>query len=295
MRKQDRSYFYGKTGQRLLVQEWGAEDQPVVLLVHGFPGCADHGGLMALSSMWGSFRLIAMDRPGYGQSDLQKKLTPLKFAEQIKEFLDEIKIDKLSIITVSGGAPFAMAVAYLLKDRVLKLTSVAGVAPLTIKNSRYMSSQQRRMWMLRRLVPQSVLEFAMHRMWEGGIDKIDQFLFSESNAFSLPDQKVFANPTVGPILISTLRTALAQGPGAILEDLSVYVRSWGFPLDEITCPVTLWHGSSDDVVHYKYAEEMKSLLAKAELKFISDEGHYSLSLNCRDAIIADLLRVNSKV
>src|SRR5207253_3223859 len=178
---------------------------------HGFPGCADHGGLMALSSTWGSFRLIAMDRPGYGKSDLQKNLTPLKFAEQIIEFLNTKNIDKLSIITVSGGAPFAMAVAYLLKDRVLKMTSVAGVAPLTMKNSRYMNSQQRRMWMLRRLVPQSVLEFTMNRLWASGIEKMDQFLFSESSAFSLPDQKVFSNPVVGPILMSTLKTALAQG------------------------------------------------------------------------------------
>lgn len=273
----------------MLIQEWGAEDQPVVLFVHGFPGCADHGGLMATSSKWGAFRLIAMDRPGYGKSDLQKKITPSKFAEQIQTFLNEKNIRKLSIITVSGGAPYAMAIAYLLKDRVRKLTSVAGVVPLTLKNCFYMSSAQRRMWMLRTFVPEPVLEYTLGRLWSSGIDKIDQFLFSESSEFSAADQEVFAHAEIGPLLISTLRTALSQGPGAILEDLKVYKSAWGFPLDQVTCPVTLWHGSSDDVVHYKYAQEMQKLLPKAELKFISNEGHYSIAMNRRDEILGDLL------
>jgi len=289
VRPSDRQYHFGKNGKKLLVQEWGAEDQPVVLFVHGFPGCADHGGLMASTSKWGTFRLIAMDRPGYGQSDLQKKITPFKFAEQIKEFLDAKNIQELSIITVSGGAPYAMAVAYLLQERVLKLTSVAGVAPLTLKNCRYMSSAQVRMWMLRTLVPLPILEYSMNRLWASGIEKIDQFLFNESSEFSPPDQKVFAHEVVGPILINSLKKALIQGPGAILEDLKVYKSAWGFPLDQVNCPVTLWHGDWDDVVHIKYAQEMQALLPKAELKFVSGEGHYSLAMNCRDEIIGDLL------
>ena len=152
-----------------------------------------------------------------------------------------------------------------------------------------MSSAQVRMWMLRTFIPQSVLEYSMNRLWTAGVEKIDQFLFSESSEFSPPDQKVFAHAEVGPILMSTLKTALLQGPAAILEDLQVYKSAWGFPLDQVTCPVTLWHGSWDDVVHYKYAQEMQALLPKAELKFISDEGHYSLAMNCRDEILGDLL------
>lgn len=289
MRPCDRKYYYGEPGKKLLIQEWGSEDLPVVLFVHGFPGCADHGGLMAASSKWGAFRLIAMDRPGYGQSDLQKNITPSKFAEQIKGLLDEKGVDELSIITVSGGAPYAMAVAYLLQERVRKMTSVAGAAPLTLKNCRYMSSAQVRMWMLRTFVPQSVLEYTMGRLWKSGIEKVDQFLFSENNEFSAPDQEVFAHAEIGPLLMSTLRTALMQGPGALLVDLQVIKSAWGFPLSGVTCPVTLWHGSSDNVIHYQYAHEMQKLLPKAELKFISDEGHYSISLNRRDEILGDLL------
>jgi len=261
----------------------------VILFVHGFPGCADHGGLMAMSPLWGRFRLIAMDRPGYGGSDLQRNITPSKFARQIRDFLDTKGIDQVSILTVSGGAPYAMAVAYLLKERVRKVTSVAGVAPLTLKNFRYLNPAQLKMWLLRTFVPRALLEFVMNRIWNSGIEKIDQFLFSELEDFSPPDRKVFAHAEVGPVLVDSVKIALSQGPGGILEDMRVYKKSWGFPLDQVTCPVTLWHGTWDDVVHHKYAEELSALLPRAEVRFVSDEGHYSLPMNCRDQIIGDLL------
>lgn len=290
MKQPDRSYFYGENEQKIWVQEWGTPGLPVILLIHGFPGCADHGQLMSLSPLWDSFHLIAMDRPGYGKSVLQKELTPLKFAEQMKIFLDEKKIEKVSILSVSGGAPYAMALAYLLKDRVRRMTSIAGIAPLTLKNYRYLNSQQKKAWFLRVLVPGPILEYALNRLWSQGLEKIDEFLFTETEAFSEPDRKVFAHPEIAKVLVDTTKASLQAGAGGILQDLKVYTRSWGFPLAQVLCPVTLWHGGSDDVVHYKFAEDMKERLPKAELKFVSTEGHYSLPMNCRDEIIADLLQ-----
>ena len=289
MKQAERVYFFGQEGQKILVQEWGPLDCPVILMFHGFPGCADHGKLMSSSPLWQSFRLIAMDRPGYGQSDLQKKLTPLGFAQQIKSLLDEKGIDQFSILSVSGGAPYSMALAYLLKDRVRKVTSVAGIAPLTRKNFSYMNSQQKKAWALRNFVPSPVLHYALKRVWASSLEKFDQLLFTEMESFNEHDRKVFAHPEVGPDLIETTKHALRQGPGGILRDMTVYSRDWGFPLHHIECPVTLWHGGDDDVVHYHFAEEMKRQLPKAQLNLMSDEGHYSLPMNCRDDILSDLL------
>lgn len=289
MRKADRSYYYGHSGQRFHIQEWGAIDAPVMMLVHGFPGCADQGMLMTTSPHVDGIRLIAIDRPGYGRSDLQKKLTPLKFAEQIRDFLNDKKIEQLSILSVSGGAPFAMALAYVLGDRVKKMTSVAGVAPFALKNMRYMNSQQRKGWVLRNFIPPMVFDFAVKKIWKKGIEKIDTFLFTEMDSFSEADRKVFEHPEVGPLLVETLRTALQQGPGGVLHDMKVYSRSWGFPLSEIKCPVTLWHGLEDDVVHSQFSHLMKGFLPNAKIKLEMDEGHYSLPMNRRDEILADLL------
>lgn len=289
MKNPDREIFFGPQGKRIYFQEWGSYDKPVIILFHGFPGCADHGKLMTTTPYLEDFRLISFDRPGYGSSDFQKGMTPLKLAEQIKNFIDYLHIEDISILSVSGGAPFAMATAYVLQDRVQKLTSVAGVAPLTLTNFRYMNSMQRKGWLLRNLVPNKMLHFGAKKVWNSGLSKFDRFFLSEVENFSETDRVVFKHPVVGEALKEFTKYSISQGPEAILTDMKIYSKSWGFPLDKIKCPVTLWHGSKDDVVHYRFAQDMSRKLPKAKLNFIEGEGHYSLPLNCRDEIIQDLL------
>ena len=289
MKNAERSAYFGNPGKRIFFLEWGELDKPVVLLFHGFPGCADHGKLMSLTPYFEKFRVISFDRPGYGHSDFQKNLTPLQLASQLRDLLDHLNIDKLSILSVSGGALYSLALAYILKDRVNKLTSVAGVAPLTLRNCRYMSSSQKKAWVLRNLVPSRVLHFGMRKVWKSGLDKVDQLLFSDLESFSAPDRVVFKHPVIGQALLEMTKHSLSQGPDAILADLRHYSKAWGFPLSAILCRVTLWHGSQDDVVHFRYAEDMRRKLPNSNLKFIEGEGHYSLPMNCRDEILKDLL------
>jgi pimeloyl-ACP methyl ester carboxylesterase len=285
MRHADSSYILND----IFVQEWNPSLKKVIVYIHGFPGCADQARLLTSTPLLENFRLIAIDRPGYGKSPFQKKITPIKLAHQLVKLLDDLKIDKVSILSVSGGAPFSMALAHLLKDRAEKLSSIGGVAPLTRKNRRYMNSAQRRAWWFNRIFPSKVSTLIMKRYWDKGIDRVDELLFTTLKDFSEPDQKVFMHPELSPVLAETLRISLSGGPQGIVHDLEIYSRDWGFPLMQIDCPITLWHGSLDDVVHMFYAEEMKTKLSKAELRIIPGEGHYSIAMNYRDQIIQDLL------
>lgn len=289
MKNPDREYSFGKTGQKLFLQEWGALNKPVILLVHGFPGCAEHGKLLSSTIHLENIRLISFDRPGYGRSDLQKKLTPLKLAAQIKNLMDHLEIKHFKVLSVSGGAPFAMAIAFLLKDRVEKISSVAGVAPLTIQNFKFLNSNQKKAWMLRNFVPSPILNYGINRLWKSGLEKVDEFLFSDLNNFSLPDQQVFRHPEVGPALVESIKTALQAGPSGVLHDMKIYSKTWGFSLNAIQCPVTLWHGSDDDVVHLRFAKDMNRKISQSQFNLVQGEGHYSLPMNFRDAIIHDLL------
>jgi pimeloyl-ACP methyl ester carboxylesterase len=289
MKTPDRQYFFGEKNEKLRILEWGQKEQPAILMVHGFPGCAEHAGLLTTSHLQDKFRLISFDRPGYGTSDFQKKLTPLKLAAQLQNLIDSLQIDRVSLLSVSGGAPFSMALAFLLKDRVQKITSVAGIAPLTLQNFRYMNSQQKKVWMLRNLIPTPVLRYSMNQIWKSGLDRMDQFLFSNLENITRADRDVFQHPIIGKALAESVKISLAQGPAGILHDLKTYSRPWGFAISEIKCPITLWHGSDDDVVHFKFTEEMNKRLPQAKLKLMPGEGHYSLAMNCRDEILQDLL------
>lgn len=289
MQAAERQYFFGPPGKRLRIHEWGDEDKPVILLVHGFPGSGEHAKLMSQTPYWNSFRLISMDRPGYGKSDVQRAITPLKFAEQIVELLAHLNIQKLSIISVSGGSPFALAIAFLMGDQIQRVSCIGGVAPITRRSFFYMNSQQHKAWWLQKFVPRSVLYFALGHAWKKGVDKLDDLLFTREGDIPDSDWKVFADPLVGPDLIATTKAALRQGPGGVIEDLFVYGNDWGFDFQKITAPVTLWHGTSDRIVNKRFSKYLKSQIPNAKLQFIPNESHYSLLLNQRDQILRELI------
>lgn len=289
MVKCDRQYYFGKPEQRLFVQEWGPEDKPPVLLVHGFLGCSEHGRLMSQSPLWNSFRLIAMDRPGYGKSVAQPEMTPLQFASQIGNLLERQNIQQFSVISVSGGAPYSMAIAYLMRNKIRKLTSIGGIAPVTVQNFRFMNYQQKKAWILRNLVPEPVLKAGVHHFWKAGMQNLEKVFTTERDSFSSEDKKVFGDPVIGPEIYQTMVSAISGGPMGILGDMKTFSRPWGFKLNQIECPVTLWHGTDDEIVHFKFAEDMKRRLPNARLNFVEKQGHYSLLMNCRDQIISDIL------
>jgi pimeloyl-ACP methyl ester carboxylesterase len=291
LKKPDKKYYFGPRGKKLCVLEWGAEDKPVVLLIHGFPGCAEHAKLMSQTPYWDSFRLISMDRPGYGESDVQKNITPLNFAKQIESLLNEKKIQNFSIISVSGGAPYSFAIAYLLQDRVLKMCSIAGVAPITLKTFFMMNTQQQKAWVLQKVFPRLALSIGFDRVWQKGIDKMDDLLFTRMHEFSIHDQKVFSHPEIGPELIASTKMALKNGPGGVIDDMYVFGKKWGFDLFQIKTPITFWHGTGDDVVHKRFSKEMSRRVPKSRLRIVPNEGHYSLLLNHRDVILEDLLNL----
>jgi pimeloyl-ACP methyl ester carboxylesterase len=292
MRDADKKYFLspiGKKNSLYWIQEWNPLSSKTLLFVHGFPGCGEQAKLMTSSPLLENVRLISIDRPGYHKSPNQKKITPQIFADQCLEVLGLMKVDQLSILSVSGGAPYAMALAHKLKNRVQKISSIAGVAPLTVKNFRFMNKQQKKAWVMTQVLPPKTLEWVLNKVWQKGADQVEKFLFNNIESFSLPDQKVFLNEKLAPVLIATLRASLEQGPKGIAQDMRNYARRWQIPTHEIHCPVTLWHGTEDDIVHQAYSIEMKKRLPLAQLKIIPGEGHYSLPMNYRDEILEDLL------
>jgi pimeloyl-ACP methyl ester carboxylesterase len=274
----------------ILIQEWNHDKKDVILYIHGFPGCADQAQLLTDSPLIHQFRLMAIDRPGYGSSTFQPQLTPVKLAKQLKEILDVLDINKIRLLSVSGGAPYTFALADLLQKKVLKISSVGGIAPLEKNNFKHMNVQQKKAYLMSRMVPTPAARILMNRYWKKGIDEIDKLVFTGFKNFSEPDRAAFLHPEVAPVLIETLKIALKQGPQGVLHDMKTFSKNWGFNLDEIKCPVTLWHGDSDDVVNVEFAFELKRKLPQAVLKVKKGEGHYSIAMNYRDQILSDLLK-----
>ena len=102
----------------------GRKGCSVILLLHGFPTSSSQFRNL-IPRLAGSFRLIAPDYPGYGQSSMpdRKKFSYTfdNFAAIVDQLLGQLGVGKYTIYTFDYGAPVGYRLALLHPERVTGL------------------------------------------------------------------------------------------------------------------------------------------------------------------------------
>jgi pimeloyl-ACP methyl ester carboxylesterase len=106
-------------GTRGIAYDDAGEGRPV-LFVHGFP---HHRKLWApqLRALAGHSRAIALDLPGFGESDMPERFSIDGWADALAHFLDALSIDRAVIAGLSMGGYVTFAFWRRHRDRVLAL------------------------------------------------------------------------------------------------------------------------------------------------------------------------------
>lgn len=279
--------FITKDQKRIYFYIFGDPSATPIFFFHGYPGTGKQAYLLKNTHFDSRFCLIAVDRPGYGLSDPQPGLTLKKFAEDINDLSQYLKMDKFICMGVSGGGPFAASVAYYFPEKVLKVGSICGVAPLSPENIRYLNADQKKTFLMKKLLPKSVMTFLVERKFSSFMAQVNNL--ASSDLLNSRDKLVFQDPEVGQFLLSTFQEALAQGPAGILTDMEIFSGPWGFDVEDIHVPYYLWHGNEDEVVHFQMSNYMKKRLRDVRYKIFEGEGHYSLPFYYKSTILEDLL------
>lgn len=112
-------------------REAGPADAPVILLLHGFP-TASHMFRDLISLLADSYRLIAPDLPGFGQTKAPPRgtfdYTFDRLADVIAGFTASLTLDRYALYIFDYGAPVGLRLAMRHPDRVSAIISQNGNA-----------------------------------------------------------------------------------------------------------------------------------------------------------------------
>jgi len=120
-------------GRVLDVVEVGDRGAPVAAFCHGTPGGPLEVVLAESAAREAGVRLVAIGRPGYAGSTPVDDGGLARFAVDQIEVLDRMGITTTKVLGVSGGAPFAAALALAGPERVDRLGILAGVGPRDVR------------------------------------------------------------------------------------------------------------------------------------------------------------------
>ena len=115
-------------GRRVAFARYGAADGVPVLALHGTPGSHLKYALGDRQARETGLLLISVDRWAYGGTDDGRPATFAQFADDMGALMDQLGVERFSVVGISGGGPFAAATSVYLGGRVERLALVAPVA-----------------------------------------------------------------------------------------------------------------------------------------------------------------------
>lgn len=277
-------------GRRLAYLEVGDPTGAPILYCHGFPSSAREALLLEATARARKVRIIAPDRPGYGRSDFTPERTIGQWAWDVARLADRLGLGRFAVIGVSGGAPYALACAWRLPERLTACTLVCPLGPIYLPD---VLARMRWPTRVNLAVAQRrpVLSYAIVGRAAGGILARWPQTIHHLRTFHAcaADRTELADGATREVLSATIRDAMRGGARGARQDLLLLTRDWGLPFDRIALPITLWHGALDATVPPSHAQWYLEHLPDARLHLVPGEGHYSLPLRHADALLSSML------
>ncbi|MFE5330338.1 alpha/beta fold hydrolase [Embleya sp. NPDC056575] len=255
-------------GRRIAYCVYGDPTGVPTIVAHGTPGSRFQAHTLDASAAAAGVRLICPDRPGFGETDPVDIDDFHAWDGDFTALLDALELDRASLIGISGGAGYALAVAQRVPDRVERLVVACGMvpgAPASAARGR-LPVVTLAYWLARR-VP-GLLGVLLTRRASAPTDPAKPPAgLPESDRLALND------PAIRASTARDAEAALCQGPGAAVADMRRYHRALPDPLGTITAPTTIVHGDLDANVPVGVARWLHARLPAAELHILPEAGH----------------------
>jgi len=277
-----------RDGRRIGYAEFGAAGGRPVLYCHGFPASRLDGRLGHEAALRLDLRLIAPDRPGYGLSDYQPARRITDWPRDVLGLADGLALERFAVLGISGGAPYAIACAAALADRITAVGIVGGLARVDIAaNSARMNPFARFSFALARRAPH--LSQLFNRALAPALRDSPRWMLRLLSAkLPPPDRKVLADAGTFAIFADAFREGFRQGGRGAALDLTLLAQPWETAPESIRAPCHVWHGEQDTTVPVEMGRWLARSVPGCRASFFPEDGHFSLPVNRIDEILRAL-------
>ncbi len=263
-------------GRTLGYRTIGLPQGPAVLVFHGTPGSRLSWDFLHDAAVELGVRVIAPDRPGIGSSDDQPNRGILDWPADMATLADHLHLDTFSVVGWSGGAPYALACAITLPERVTAVGIVSGISPLDREGAYEGMGRSER----------NALQLTHKAVWLAGpmyrglreLIRFQPWMARRLIETSLPprDRAEFEARGSAADALAYLREALRQGPRGVVIDYRLFTFPWGFELTQVGVPTHVFHGEDDRSIPPHHATEFATRIPGATLTIWAKGGHLAV-------------------
>ncbi len=229
---------------RLAYVEYGDRSGFPVLVQHGLIASIDDYALFDRLIDLGVY-LIAMARPGYGDSSPYPMTRLADWADLVAVVVDRLKLRYFDVLGISSGAPYSYAIGWRFPNQVRNLYILSGIPAL--------------------------YDDAILAHWPYPANRNASLAELESLAHEL----FFAGLSDADLARNDIRDSMRYHYFGIAQDLKLRCVDWGFTLADVQAAVYMWHSRFDGNVPLVTAEMTARLLPNCRLEIHESDDHFS--------------------
>ena len=278
-------------GRKLSYSDLGEPNGKPVFYFHGSPGSRLEAKIMHKKANEVGWRLIAVDRPGFGLSDFQPNRKITDWPKDINELADLLEIENFSIFGVSTGASYALACASCLAERINVVVTISALGSIEFRQ-KGLYLNHRFIFGMAKYFP---LIFKTLFWWircrqlrkeDGG----DRYLKLNFKNFSEKDRILLQDSDILDTIAEAHCEAFRMGLKGITHEAKLLGNPWGFDLEKISkkLDIYLFHGGEDKIAPVTATKGIERLLPRSKATYFEDEGHVSLLANSEEEIFSIL-------
>lgn len=229
-------------GRALAYRDYGdPAGRPVLFFHEGLGSSLMVPGAEPLCRELG-LRLIALERPGFGQSDPHPDYSFDAVAEDAVALCDALGLGEVGLCAVLSGAPSAIQTAIRLGPRARQVLLLSGRPPRpTLRDGDLMSRFRQRLethpW-----VVETFYGVLRRRLNAPDTEK----LVAANTSLSAGDRAFLAlNPWAPSFIATYVRESLARTARGVADEFRAFRRSGNLTAADLACPLDVWHGEED--------------------------------------------------
>lgn len=274
-------------GRQLEWADNGIDSTEALILQAGTTIALDTWGAWFAAAAERGIRAIGINRPGVGASTRNQGRRITDDVADAAELVQQLGITKFVSVGWSGGGARAIGMTFI--EQCVGAHTIACIPWQDPNDELWMATVTPERLELTTASRASFDDLVKRR---SGNFENDRKVTAEEMFEAFPqflphfadyvdDYKQFAVD-----FSASIRQALLHGPEADGDDYSANIHLWGFRLEDVTKPVTLWHGSVDDDVEFMYGEYNHKRIASSRLIELEGLGHIDILVESKDQILA---------
>ena len=245
-------------GRQIRLAEAGPIDAPVVVLLSPFPE-----SILSFAGSWEAltenFRVIAIDLPGFGQSEGDRNdMSPKALGAHLATFFEELDLHDIHLVAPDVGMGAALAYAIHHDHRLASMAVGHGPgAPGPFKLA----------MMIGLLAKSGVMRTSTAMLGAGPLI-----------AFSAKIGKIRSRSN--PVQVDDYKTSYSGRAGEVIywfDDFRGKAADLAKHVDRIDVPTLVFWGDNDVLFDSSNATELHNALPKSKLQVLPEAGHFSWS------------------